>query len=166
MTAPVYYRAPNGGGYSGQPGPGWKWVARSPASRPVKMSAKSLSAQTVLLLESASWATASNRVVTAVRGRAFGSVLASLGRPTWAWDLHRVGGANSGGEAFDFVALLNASVLTAKDCRMVFDVIVNGTIEEAIADRESVPELFELAAGRISGDEYRQRIIARYTSLK
>ncbi|WP_285030662.1 hypothetical protein [Mycolicibacterium sp. lyk4-40-TYG-92] len=68
---------------------------------------------------------------------------------------------DSGGEAFDLVALLNASDLTPKDRRMVFDVIVNGTIEGAIPDRETVLELIELVAARISGDGYRQRIIDR-----
>lgn len=64
-------------------------------------------------------------------------------------------------ESFDLAALLNASDLTPTDRRIVFDVIVDGMIEGSIPEREAVLELIEMAAGRISGDEYRQRIIDR-----
>ncbi|MEE6163404.1 MULTISPECIES: hypothetical protein [unclassified Mycolicibacterium] len=75
-------------------------------------------------------------------------------------------GAESDREAFDLVALLNSGDLTARGRRIVFDVIVNDMIEGWIPDRESVVALMELAAGRLSGDEYRQRIFDRYTSSK
>lgn len=71
-------------------------------------------------------------------------------------------GAGADHDAFDLVALLSAGDLTPKDRRIVFD----GIIEGSIPDRQSVAELMELAAGRLSGDEYRQRIIDRYTGLK
>lgn len=86
--------------------------------------------------------------------------------PDCGRELTAMSGAELASEAFDLVALLNSGDLTARGRRIVFDVIVNAMIEDSIPDRESVVALMDLVAGRLSGDEYRQRIFDRYTSVK
>lgn len=73
-------------------------------------------------------------------------------------------GESSDDEGFDLAALLNGSSdLTPEARRVAYDAIVSGVIEGYVPRRESVLELIELAAGRITGDEYRRRVLARLT---
>ncbi|WP_166556012.1 hypothetical protein [Mycolicibacterium sp. CBMA 226] len=70
-------------------------------------------------------------------------------------------GTSSDANGFDLAALLHASDLSPHARRIVFDVVVNDVIEGSIPDRRSVQELTDVAAGRISGDECRRRILDR-----
>lgn len=57
--------------------------------------------------------------------------------------------------------LLRDSDLSAQQQRSVYDAIVDGMIEGARPDRESLAQLIEFAAGRISFDEYKNRVLMR-----
>jgi len=74
-----------------------------------------------------------------------------------------VNGESSDDEDIDLAALLNGSDLTPEARRLVYEAIVSGGIEGYVPRRESVLELIELAAGRITGDEYRRRVLAKLT---
>ncbi|WP_235682939.1 hypothetical protein [Mycolicibacterium alvei] len=64
-----------------------------------------------------------------------------------------------GAFAAELAELLHNSSLSAKDQRAVRDAIVDSMLADAIPDRESTQRLIELAAGRITIDEYTSQVL-------
>lgn len=57
--------------------------------------------------------------------------------------------------------MLSGSGLSPRDRRLVHNALVNSVIEGWTPDADSVAWLSEFAAGKISIDEYRQRVLAQ-----
>lgn len=68
--------------------------------------------------------------------------------------------SRSGAREADWSQLL-PSDLSPKDRRLVHNAVVNSVIEGWTPDPESIAWLGEFAAGKITINEYRQRVLAR-----
>jgi hypothetical protein len=74
--------------------------------------------------------------------------------------LHSVDGPSKEIEAFDIFAMVRDSNLSPEDRRHVHNALASGMLEGWHPTREAVALLIEAAAGNITTDEYKARVIA------